>query len=148
MFGGKVLPSKVLLRAIVHATEDINKVIRAIKNIVGEEIDLSISRTKGYFGNEIILLYSEISKRKRVEEILRRILKDEENRNYIIATLDERIDERYHLYIRINKQEAYKGKIVVSEGDDVISLIFSFNIYPRKKEHLMRWIRALAGENT
>ena len=143
MLGGKVVPSRLTLRAIVHATEDIDKVIKAIKNVVGEDVELAISRTKGYFGNEIILLHGEITKKRDIEEILKKILKIKENRDHIIATLNERIDERYHLYIRLNKQEAYRGNIVVGEGDDVISLVFSFNIYPRKKEHLIKWIKAL-----
>ncbi|RLF64443.1 MAG: hypothetical protein DRN30_05505, partial [Thermoplasmata archaeon] len=138
----------VAFRAIVHATEDMNKVIKALKNVLGEDIEISVSRTKGYFGNEIIILHGEISKKKQVEEILKRILEPEANKNYVLATLEERIDERYHLYLRLDKQEAYKGNIVVSEGDDVISLIFSFNIYPKKKEILIKWIKSIAGEHS
>lgn len=145
MIGGRVAPARMSLRVIVHATEDIEKVKKAVANVLGENIELKTVRTKGFFGNEIIILSGEISKKKNILNVLSRILSEKSNYNYIISTLSDRIDEKLRLYLRLDKQEAYRGQIVATEGDDVISLVVSFNVYPRKKEILMEWIKGLGN---
>ena len=143
MMGGRVTPARMTLRAIVHATEDIEKVKKAIENVLGEKIELKTVRTKGYFGNEITILSGEVSKKKAIINLLTKIFSEKTNYEFLLSTLDDRIDEKLRLYIRLDKQEAYRGEMIVTEGDDVISLVISFNVYPKKKEILMKWLKEL-----
>jgi len=145
MMGGRVSPARMTLRVIVHATEDIEKVKKAVANVLGGKIELKTVRTKGFFGNEIIILTGEISKKKSIMDVLTRIFSEKSNYDYIVSTLPDRIDEKLRLYLRLDKQEAYRGQMVATEGDDVISLVISFNVYPRKKEILMEWIKELGN---
>ncbi|HHC19397.1 MAG TPA: hypothetical protein ENK81_03235 [Euryarchaeota archaeon] len=143
MMSSRVTPARMTLRAIVHATEDIEKVKKAIENVLGEKIELKTVRTKGYFGNEITILSGEVSKKKAIINLLTKIFSEKTNYEFLLSTLDDRIDEKLRLYIRLDKQEAYRGEMIVTEGDDVISLVISFNVYPKKKEILMKWLKEL-----
>ncbi|HLI46418.1 MAG TPA: RNA-binding domain-containing protein, partial [Geobacterales bacterium] len=44
----------------------------------------------------------------------------------IMNTLNERIDERGRIHLRFDKQKAYKGEIVYSSFDDIIKVVITF----------------------
>ncbi len=139
-----VVPSQLVARAISHSTEDPEKVLKALKNVVGE-VEIKRTTAKGYFGNEILVFSAVIRRRKEILKVLDRIMEEDENRKYVLSFLSEKIDDNLRLHIRVDKQEAYFGRIRVIEGEDVISLVFSFRVYPRKRENLERWLKERYG---
>jgi len=50
----------------------------------------------------------------------------ETDKRIIDTTLDNRLTSS-HLYIRLSKQEAYQGNIVLYEGDDIIKIVATLN---------------------
>ncbi|RLG88971.1 MAG: exosome protein [Thermoprotei archaeon] len=121
-----------VLRTYVHATEDLEKVKKALINIlpvgVRGNVNIDIVKTKGHYGNEISILSIKLKGRSS-DELLRNILcrLSESERGILIASLSDRVDPRVsHLYIRLSKQDAYLGRIRLLDGSDVIKIVFSF----------------------
>ncbi len=121
-----------------HATENCDKVLQAVKNLLPENFrnkEPLITEYRGHYGNII--------------KIIRYILENDEATTFLkylggkLSTTDKSIlsvsfDLRYDrrsnkFYIRIDKQASYNDRVVVTEGDDIIKIIISFK-GSRKKE--------------
>ena len=123
----KVKVLHMVLKVFSHATEDVSKVRKAVVNILPEELRSKISLdevvTKGHHGNEIRVLTLKLRKREALET-LKHILcnMSEVERNILLVTLDTRVDLPSHLYLRLSKQDAYRGSIKLLDSSDVIKL--------------------------
>ncbi len=142
--------SKITARVYVHATEDKDKVMRALMNVFPEHVKDKISvreeRYEGHYGNPIVVLEAVIDDPKAAEEAFKGILDklDDVDRRYLAASLDDRVDKSGSLYLRISKQHAYKGELKILESDDVIKVIVSFRGGRRKA--LREFHRVIAGD--
>lgn len=106
-------------RVFVHATESEEKVKKALKCILPEGAELKESKLKGHFNNPILLITAEVSNAKTISEIWQKIS------SQLSENEKERLRDRIEgttLYLRLDKQMAAQGKIVLSEGGDVIHL--------------------------
>lgn len=119
---------RISYRVIAHATEDLEKVGEALLNAIPpslrERVEIGAVRTRGYYGNEIVILSLTLRK-KRAKEALTWILCSlpPADREFLISTLALRAGTRSsHLHIRLDKQEAYMGRLRLSEGGDVIKI--------------------------
>ena len=128
-----------------HATEDEEKVKHAIKRLFTLEPELEVQKLSGHYGDPITLLTMKVSARKESTEILDRIWRrlSSLDRETLNMELDKHVDKSGNLYIRLNKQKAYNGKIVLQENDP-IRIKFNLQI-PHKadpilviREHLSR----------
>ncbi len=123
----KVKVLHMVLKVFSHATEDVSKVRKAVVNIIPEELRNRISLdevvTKGHHGNEIRVLTLKLKKREALET-LKHILcnMSEVERNILLVTLDTRVEPPSHLYLRLSKQDAYRGSIKLLDSGDVIKL--------------------------
>ncbi|MCD6428150.1 MAG: hypothetical protein J7L12_00865 [Desulfurococcales archaeon] len=123
----KIRVQHLILKVFSHATEDPNKVRKAVMNILPEELRDKVVFdevvTKGHYGNEIRVLTLKL-KRKEALETLKHILcnMSEVERNILLATLETRVDPPSHLYLRLSKQDAYRGSIRLLDSGDVIRL--------------------------
>ncbi len=122
------LIGSVQIEAFAHATEDPAKVIHAISNIIpNPEIELQTENLRGHYDNPILLLHLKIENHQRVEQILT-ILRDKlgpENKESLSRELTQHTDERGWLYLRLDKQELYRGRLVLNSGDDVVKVRLS-----------------------
>ena len=115
------------LKVFSHATEDVGKVRKVVTNILPEHlrgrVELSEVVTKGHHGNEIKILTLKL-RRNEALETLKYVLcgLSEVERNILIATLDTRVGPPSHLYLRLSKQDAYRGSIRLLDSGDVIKL--------------------------
>jgi len=131
---GKVKILRVAIKAFAHATEDVNKVKDAVKNILPNDIknlinNLNITKVKGHYGNEISILDLTLSKRDSYS-LFKNVLcnLEETERNILLASLSSRSDRKHsHLYLRLSKQDAYLGRLRLLDGSDVIKLIITFS---------------------
>ena len=116
--------SYVDLSFFAHATEDQNKVLTAAKNIFPPKyagsISFSKNNLKGEYGNPIIFFKTKIREPEIIESLLHNISsnlplidKEELERNLSLHV------DRGSLYIRLNKQEAFKGKLKLSQADPI-----------------------------
>jgi RNA binding exosome subunit len=128
--------AKVTVSAIVHATEDPDKIVSAMQGI-DPQTDARLERRKasGHYGNEIQTARLTISNRSRTEDFLVRFwgrlaLVD---RREIIDNLQSYLDESGPLHIRIDKQEAVNGKIVLGQAEPIrIEISFDLQGIPNK----------------
>ncbi|MCD6276055.1 MAG: exosome subunit [Thermoplasmata archaeon] len=135
----------VNFRCIAHATEDLEKVMRAMEFVTGRN-DFEIKREKGYYGNEIIIIELVIKRKKEIENFWRR-MKEFGVVEEILPILDEIVDSHGNLYLRFDKQEAYLGRLALATHGDVIALRAKIKSYPMKKkiamENFKKFIRRI-----
>jgi len=111
---------EITIDVIVHATEDISKILQSFDEILEiKDEEFTSIETTGYFENPIIILSAKLVKNqgqnfiKKMLELLPINQIDE-----LIEEIEERtIDSRFHL--RLDKQELVKGKLIISEKDTV-----------------------------
>lgn len=115
-----------------HATENCNKVITALLNLLPAELRSKVYIEKqtlpGHYGNPITVIRCRV--KEKTDDIIQYIaekLSDTE-KSLLTVSFDLRYDKRTNkIYIRVNKQEAYKGKIMLDDGDDVIKIIINLS---------------------
>lgn len=123
---------RVNARAYVHATEDRERVLKALITVfpgdIIDRLEIREERYEGHYGNPIIVLEADSRDPLVAEKTLRHVLSSlpSSDRRYLLASLEERVDRSGSLYLRLSKQKAYLGELVIHEGDDVIRLMVSF----------------------
>jgi len=112
------------IRVFAHATEDADKVLNAIRNILPPElIDIvAFKKTNlsGHYGNPIILFEAQIKERSVVQAVFERL-------SLGLGTLDKELlsnEIKQHLdkgslYIRLDKQSAYLNELRFSNADPI-----------------------------
>jgi len=110
---------KLSFRVFQHSTEDLDKVVSALRLVAGTD-KVSESHAEGYYGNPIRILEAEIGSRKEVDGFWERV-KAAGIIPALAENLVERINSEGELHIRFDKQEAVKGRLRLSSGDDVVT---------------------------
>ena len=112
------------IRVFAHATEDPEKVLTAVRTLLPEEIseDVVFKKTQltGHHGNPIVFFEAKLTEKQTLPEVLQKI-------GWGLASLDkERLEddlrlhlEKRDLYLRFDKQFAFKGEIRFSQFDPV-----------------------------
>lgn len=122
------LIGSIHVEAFAHATEDPEKVRHAISNIAPDlDADVQVETLRGHYDNPILLLRMKIEDLGRVERAVS-LLHDKiepEQKRTLAVDLDQHLDERGWLYLRLDKQELYRDRIVFSDGDDVVKIRLS-----------------------
>jgi hypothetical protein len=123
-------------RAFCQATEDEARVAEALRFASGEDAkDINRERCIGYHGNPIVIMDIAVLKARMVKGVFLRL--SEEDRAELQGTLEGRIDEDCAFYFRLDKQEAYLGRMVLGEkGEehDVIAVHGKVKTYPKSRE--------------
>jgi RNA-binding protein len=114
----------VELRVFSHATEDLTKIELAIHNVIPEPLAESLVPTKlsltGHHGNPIVIVEAKLVNKEKLPLILEKLSSD-------LSSLDkERLSleikqhiEKHNLYLRLNKQDAFLGKIKLTSDDPI-----------------------------
>jgi RNA binding exosome subunit len=112
------------VRVFSHATEDPEKVLTAVRNMLPEELSENIIFQKntltGHHGNPIILFQTKLVVKQALPTVLEKI-------GAGLTSLDkEALDralklhlEKRNLYLRFDKQSAYAGKFRFSKNDPI-----------------------------
>ncbi|MCU7786483.1 exosome protein [Pyrobaculum sp. 3827-6] len=101
-------------RVYIHATEDLDRVIQALKNVVSGRYVATVAR--GHHGNVINIVQVRLEDCEALEAL-----------KSIVARLDD-IEflimlsgiEGTRLYAKFDKQYAYRGVLKISHSDDVV----------------------------
>lgn len=113
--------NSISLSAIVHSTEDPEKVWKALLNVSAKERFSSRAeetRFKGHYGNDIRILKLLIS-HSQAEELFgplwRRLAPiDQES---ILDTLGTRVDSERNLHLRLDKQDSFRGVLRLQDRE-------------------------------
>ena len=123
--------SGLYARAFCHSTEDLEKVKRAMTNALGD-VELKVTSTEGHHGNPILLLVATVTDMDDIAEFFSRLGPD--GRDTILETLGSRLDDSCNLFVRLDKQEAFREDMLLASGDDVISIRIHVNAFPARSE--------------
>lgn len=123
--------TSVEVSAFAYATEDEEKVERAIRNIIPEEARFKIERKRlrGHYNDPITHITVKITKKKWATEMLQTVIKSLStlDRYRLMEEIEERVDDAGSLFLRLDKQRAYGSVEVLNEVDSV-RVKFRFNI--------------------
>lgn len=112
------------VRFCAHATEDLDKVMDAVQNVLPsdhiENIIFKRSNVEGHYGNPITFFDTRIKNKKIVKAMV-------ENLSANLSSLDKeelartinRCVEKGSLFIRLDKQAALKGKTKFATSDPI-----------------------------
>jgi RNA binding exosome subunit len=112
------------VRFCAHATEDVDRVVKAVQNVLPsdhvEDITFRRSNLEGHYGNPITFFETRIKDKETVRALV-------ENLSANLSYLDKeelgrtihRCVEKGNLYIRLDKQAALKGKIKLVTSDPI-----------------------------
>jgi RNA binding exosome subunit len=72
-----------------------------------------------------------------VRDALGRILDLPGARDDLRATVDARTDDEGVFYVRLDKQEAFAGRLALTRGEDAIQLRLKLETYPATRERAL-----------
>jgi RNA binding exosome subunit len=114
----------VELSFLVHATEDRDKVLTAVRNLLPpehvEEVDISQKNLKGEYGNPIAIFETIIKDPEIADGLLRNVGSNLSpiDKEALLEDLELRLTKG-NLYLRLDKQAAFKGKPELCLADPI-----------------------------
>jgi len=112
------------MRFFAHATEDLNKVIEAVRNVLPanhvDDIVFKRDNLQGHYGNPILLFETRIKKKEIVKAVIENF--SSHLRELDKKALHEEIDlhvQKGSLYIRLDKQAALQGELKLCTTDAI-----------------------------
>jgi len=131
------------VRAFAHATEDPEKVLTAIRNTLpkelGENAIFQKTSLTGHHKNPIILFETKLTDKQQLPAALEKIAAGLSSLDK--ETLDSEIKlhlEKRNLYLRFNKQSAYRGELRFSSNDPIHFKIHFKNKTPEEIVEICR----------
>lgn len=117
--------SLVELSFFVHATEDPNKALEAVKRMIPKPhlntITFRRNNLKGHHGNPITHFSSKIRDKKitklLIEEIASKL--EPKDKLHLLSQIASHIDDKSNLYLRLDKQSAYLGQAKIGRSDPI-----------------------------
>ncbi len=123
----KYVVSNLVLSVFSHSTEDLSKVKHAVLNVLPtrlrEKALIEEQVVQGHYGNPITLITARLRDKEDSEYAFKHILcsLNSTDRSIFVATLHRRVGPKNSLiYLRLSKQDAFLGSIMLMDGDDVI----------------------------
>lgn len=119
-----------------HATEDEQRVLRAMMTLLPEAVEVRRSKLKGHHGNPITSLEARVGHRGLLKELWQRMvakLRAGELERFR-STVPQRVDDSCHLYLRFDKQLAYCGELALTDSGDAVHMRLKIAAYPAKPE--------------
>jgi len=116
--------STVELSVFAHATEDPAKVRQAALNLFPADAEpppIEVEELTGYFGDPITALKLVVKHRKPATDLVANVFRglSSLDRAALLDGLPGRIDENKNLYLRLDKQKAYQGRMALSSQDAI-----------------------------
>lgn len=136
------------LRATAHATEDVDRVCDAVRQLTGlddEAFEATCTRTviEGHFA-DVVWVESELTRSRDVRTALSRLLPDSEaGRQQLVKELEQRVDDDGVMYLRFEKQAAFEGRIVPTRGEDAVQVRLRVQVHPAGRERAILTLKSL-----
>ncbi|MDQ3872008.1 MAG: hypothetical protein M3258_00145 [Thermoproteota archaeon] len=118
---GKPKFSSAEVNLVLHATEDGDKVLQAIQDVLLVPAQrFSNSPSEGHHKNKIVLLKAILSS-EEAGNLANRImaLLNASDRDHLARSVAHYADEKGNLYLRVDKQRVCQGRLSLSETDAI-----------------------------
>lgn len=125
-------------RTFAHATEDEAKVEQALRFASGAE-EIKRSSTTGYHGNPIVVMEARVTDAKSIKALFNQLPAEEVKQ--LLDSLERRVDDESFFFLRLDKQEAYQGRLKLAEHEDVIAVRGKVKSYPQSRENALKTMR-------
>jgi RNA binding exosome subunit len=112
------------IRVFAHATEEAEKVLSAVRNILSPElIDIVVFRKTnltGHHGNPIVLFETRIKEEKVAQTVFEKLSSGLSmlDKELLGSEIGQHL-ERGNLYVRLDKQSAYLNEVKLSSADPI-----------------------------
>lgn len=134
--------TEISMEVFSHATEESGKVLKALFSLIPthfrSKVEVKEEAVRGYFKNPIIIYRTKLSNRQEVEDTFSLLVQEisEGDKVRLGREIEHRIDESGKLYLRFDKQAAYRGAMSVRQDDDTIKLVLRFSGYTSKRDRI------------
>ena len=117
------------LRAFCYATEDEERVERALMTYLPEDVELDRAVSEGHHGDRIVVLSARVERADEIRHVLDK-LGELDDVDTVIEELEERVDDNCAFYLTLDKQAAFSGEVRRGDG---ITVRTKVEAYPAKK---------------
>lgn len=134
---------------LIHATEDKDRVINQVSSVlIVDKDEFESENLLGHWGNQIEMIKGSL-KGKFANDIASNILTslDTYDRKKILYSLDDYVDDKGTLYLRLDKQKICEGKIELSDIDSVKIKFKPKLFFSRSKQDYILEYGMLLGSN-
>jgi len=128
--------SKVECSFSVHATENFDKNMEALENIIPDELieetEIVVEELEGVYENPIEYVVTSFSNKKLVTKILKHIVSklSKEQKMQLYNEFEERFNQdKKSFHIRIDKQGIYNNQLIISSATNVIKIEIKLRSY-------------------
>lgn len=129
------------LRTFAYATEDEKRVEDALRSFLPEDAGIDRVESDGHHGDRIVVLSARIENADGMRHVLDRIA-ELDDLERVLAELDDRIDDNCALFLRLDKQAAFRGDVRLGPG---ITFRSKVEAYPAKKAAAVENARETLG---
>ena len=134
----------IRLRATCHPTEDLAKVESALRSAAGvPDLVVKAEPMDTHHGGTVHVVEATLDKSRAVRDALGRILALPGARDDLAATIEARTDDDGVFYLRVDKQEAFAGRLVLTRGEDAVQLRLKMEHYPATREAALASLKAM-----
>lgn len=122
------------LRAFAHETEDPAKVRVALDHAAGGEGAWGETAVEGSHKNRILILEGDLKSAPAAKRLFQGLARDDpEGFRRLRAEASRRVDENLNFHLRLDKQEAYLGRVALAQGDDAITVRGKIRFFGAKR---------------
>jgi RNA binding exosome subunit len=131
------------IRVFAHATEDLEKVLTAVRNTLPKELNENTTFQKttltGHHGNPIIFFQAKVMHKQALPMVLEKIASNLNTLDKETLNSEMKLHlEKRNLYLRFDKQSAYMGELKFSSNDPIHFKIHFKNKTPEEITEICR----------
>ncbi|WP_256288243.1 RNA-binding protein [Halobellus inordinatus] len=130
------------LRTFCYETEDDKRVESALRTFLPEEFEVTRTESTGHHGDRIIVFSARVENADDVRHVLAK-LSELSDFDALLEELDDRVTENTELFLRLDKQAAFRGDVRRGNG---ITLRAKVEAYPATKEAAVENAREALSE--
>lgn len=120
------------LRAFCYATEDDKRVEEALRTLLPEAFELQRMENEGHHGDRILVFSARVENADEMRVVLDQLGElPPEQRQQLLAELDERVTDNTELFLTLDKQVAFGGDVRLGDG---ITVRAKVEAYPATKD--------------
>jgi RNA binding exosome subunit len=131
------------LRALCHPTEDVARVRKALEFVAGAAVDVDDTAVETHHGLALHVLEASLEKSRALRNVLDRIFEVEGALEVLRASVDSRTDDDGVFFLRVEKQDAFLGKLTLTSGEDCIQIRLKVEAYPANREAALGVLREI-----